>query len=209
MLDDAHPILKYWRSFRTEFAAFIRQADHRALAIAWTSSTERTKFYRDNVFPGVARALNLDLRPELFRRDFAMRVKSSTGQLVPLIFVESENVASTAYNEMEKLCALCAPLRVLITVVEWDETPGVWRSGGKRSTLVATWQAIVAAHGEVWPQPGVTGVIVGEWRNDTVLRFYALGFDPRGTVCDPESIIFERRMNQANPDQEMAATAPT
>jgi hypothetical protein len=94
---------------------------------------------------------------------------------------------------------------VLITVVQWDETPGVWRSGGYRSKLITRWQAIIGAHGEVWPQPGITGVIVGEWRNDNVLRFHALAFDPRGNICDSENVIFERLMKQPSPDTESVA----
>jgi hypothetical protein len=96
MLDDAHPILRYWRTFKTEFVAFIKKSDDSALITAWTSRAARTEFYRDKVLPGIAGVLDLELRPELFRRDFAMRIKSSTGYRVPLIFIESENVAATA-----------------------------------------------------------------------------------------------------------------
>ena len=91
MLDEAHPLLRYWRTFKTEFAAFIGAADERALARAWNSPTERTTFYRDNVLPGIARALNLDLR-----------------HLVPLIFVESENMAPQPTTRWRS-CAPCAP----------------------------------------------------------------------------------------------------
>ena len=195
-----HPILEYWKRFKTELLSALNQ-EETALADAWSSSTKRTQFYRDCLLRKVATALDLELKPELFRRDFAMRVKATNGRMVPVIFIESENQAGTADYEIEKLCAVCAPLRVLITVTTWDESPGIWPRGGYKTAYSARWREIIKAHGEVWPQPGIIGVLVGEWREKT-LKFYAFAFDPLGNVCDPETVFFQRDMGRQAPPTE-------
>jgi hypothetical protein len=70
----------------------------------------------------------LAARGELFKVDFAI---SSQPEIVPLIFVETGNNPVSSHEEIRKLVNLAAPLRVLITVSEWDESPEVWKLGNK------------------------------------------------------------------------------
>lgn len=119
-----------------------------------------------------------------------MSVQASNGEWVPLIFIESENHATTAQHDMRKLCALACPLAVLITVIEWS--PAVFDSRARRDDLLLEWGNVIKAHNEVWPRPGIIGIHVGEWEGDNHLRFYSLAFATNGTICVPESIVLDR-----------------
>jgi|WetSurMetagenome_2_1015567.scaffolds.fasta_scaffold134014_1 hypothetical protein len=191
MLTSEHPLTAYWQQFIELFAFHIKRASKTQLNAAWSSQTARTQFYTKNILPNVAAQMGLTTRTELFTVDLAMCAKASTGHDVPLIFIESENIAFSADHEVWKLCCLAAPLKILITCVEWSETPNFWPSGGAKTELLQRWLNIVRSHGEVWPQPGLLGIIVAEWGPDDKLRFYAIAIGNGGQICQPESVIVE------------------
>jgi hypothetical protein len=101
----------------------------------------------------------------------------SGSEPTPVVFVESEEQATCADQEVKTLCSLAAPLKVLITVGEWEDVTPRWRNGGHRSTLVTRWRAIRSAYHEAWRDPGVFGVLVGESDPDGILRFHAFELD--------------------------------
>lgn len=184
----------YWCSFKNNFKKIIENSTQAELIKAWESQTERTTFYTKSVLPKVASELGLHYIPEMFKVDFVMCGKSSNGHEVPLIFIESENNAGSAYKEIQKLCSVSSPLKVLISCVEWCEDPGYWSSGGEKSKLLEEWRSIMAAHNEVWPQPSVYGIIIGEMKND-VLRFYSIGLSASGSEIDTHQILVDRRIS--------------
>ncbi|MBA2271246.1 MAG: response regulator [Chthoniobacterales bacterium] len=142
----------------------------------------------------MASALGFGFQAELFKVDFAMWTRDATTP-VPVVFIESENFATSADHEMRKLTCIAAPLRVLMVPVEWDESEGVWASGGLRRQLLTQWQHIVRSYNQVWPRQGVCGVVIGEWRRDNHLRFYANAFDPTGNLLhDTDLILLDRVM---------------
>ncbi|MGH7325358.1 MAG: hypothetical protein ACREJ9_12015, partial [Candidatus Rokuibacteriota bacterium] len=137
----------------------------------------------------VAIRLELDLEIELRRVDFAMTRTAQNGIKVPLIFIESENAPESAVREVRTLCCLATPVKVLMTVAQWDETPGVWKRP-KRSHLIERWTPIVKAFAEVCPFPGVLGIIIGEWiEPNGPLKFYSLEFEPSGALRDQECLV--------------------
>lgn len=81
----------------------------------WRSKPDRTRVYAENVMPAVAATLGLKFAKERFTADYVMSKTSVRGTSVPLIYIESENEYSRADYEIEKLCSLNAPLRVLLT----------------------------------------------------------------------------------------------
>src|SRR5205814_6852218 len=124
----------------------------------------------------VAEALDLALEPELLIVDFALVGKVDR---VPRVFVESENIASSADQEVRKLCCLAAPLKVLLSVCEWDEAPSVWRRGSVRPRLLPAWRRVVAAHADAGLLSGEIVGVVAEWRPDHFLRLYSVSLrDP-------------------------------
>src|SRR5437899_12912127 len=73
------------------------------IVAAWASQTARTSFYRDCLLKSVAQDLELAVAPELFKVDFVMTTPSSSGIQIPVIFIESENIAKSASQEVSKL----------------------------------------------------------------------------------------------------------
>jgi len=184
-----HPAGALWYSFRDSMVAALSTVEGDRIIAAWGSQTARTSFYRDYLLKSVAQDLEVSVAPELFKVDFVMTALSSSGLQVPVIFIESENIATSASHEVRKLAVLAVPLRILITVGEWSD---LWPSGGLRKILLPQWQAIIRAHAEMWPHPGWLGVVVGEWGPDSHLRFYTVALGPDGEIRDPEATRVDR-----------------
>lgn len=183
-----------WKDFCRFLSLHLQTASNAALAAAWAAKPNRTLFYRKNLLIKVAESLGYDFSTELFKVDFAMWVKD-TDPKVPVVFVESENAASTAHHEVSKLTCISAPLRVLIVPVQWDEAPGVWPGGGMRKRLLDHWQKIITTYASVWPRSGLFGLIVGEWQTNGVLRFYANAINAEADLVRPtDEVLFERAM---------------
>ena len=127
---------------------------------------------------------------EEFKIDYTLCKETADRYPVPVIFVESENIASIASSEVRKLCLLYSPLKVLITCVEWSDEPGYWKSGGYKNHLTNEWSKIISSHNSILPQQAITGVIVAEW--NTCLRFYSFAYDQLGSLIDPEDKFFEK-----------------
>jgi hypothetical protein len=188
-------LANYWNYFRDELKARLEAVENSCLIKAWKTEGERTAFYTSLILPQIANKFGLEIKTELFKVDCALCARSTSGHLIPLIFVESENKAWSASHEMHKLCSLSAPLKVLISCVEWCEEPGYWRSGGARTKLLEEWKAIIRAHNEVWPSPCFYGIIIGELkrkREGNLFRFYKVGIGANGNELDPESVLVER-----------------
>jgi hypothetical protein len=186
------PLISYWFSFSDAFIAEIEHTLPADLLAAWGSPTERTQFYTLRVLPAVAQRLGLSHTKELFKVDVAMRRPASNGEMVPVVFIESENDATTAVHEMRKLCALSCPLAVLITVIEWN--PDVYGAKAQRDHLTQAWSDIIKAHAEVWQRPGIIGVLIGEWGPDDHLRFYRFAYSMNGRICVQEKIVTDRHV---------------
>jgi len=187
-----------WKAFQACFAKELSNTSSERLVDAWTSQTRRTLFYIEDLLPRVAREMGLGWETELLAVDCAM---SLPGARVPGVFLESENIIGYAFSEVRKFCCLSVPVRVLLTVGEWDETEGVWPNGGFRSRMLRSWQAIISAHAEAWPTSNVFGILVGEWREPASqppvrasrLRFYSYLLDSSGSLSnDQPEILFER-----------------
>jgi len=182
--------LDLWTQFHRAFEAEIRGTSDEDLYAAWQKPSRRTKLYAGTIVPKIASHLGLSDISELFKVDWVMRTPCSTGEFVPVVFVESENVAKTAGHEMRKLCAISCPLAVLITVIEWN--PTVFPKKASRDRLMTEWERIIKAHYEIWPRQGTIGVIVGEWGPNNFLRFYSLAYSTQGEICDQPSLLFEK-----------------
>ena len=129
---------KLWSDFSTSLRKHLESATNDALEEAWAAHPKRTAFYRSNLLPQVAKDLDLQITNEgLFKVDFTMWAKVD-GHSVPRVFLESENAANTAGHEILKLCCLSAPLRVLISLSEWDDESDIWRSTRLQSAFTAT-----------------------------------------------------------------------
>jgi len=188
--------LVLWSQFSDSLALQLRQTAHADLASSWASPGRRTRFYATDLLKRVAADLGLVLQRERLLVDYALCTATHD---VPLIFIESENDPFLADQEIWKLSALSSPVRVLISVAEWDETPAVWASGGCRTKRLSRWRAIAQSFSdEIGDVSGVTAAIIGEWRRDDVFRLYAyrIAGDP---WPDGPEVLFEERMTVKQP----------
>ena len=182
-----------WFEFIEHFNVCIEKCANEQLRQAWSSRTDRTKFYTEDLLPQVAKNMNLKISKEKLNVDFVMEVEdpySEEGE-IPKIFIESENDFNSAEQEIRKLCLLNTPLRVLITVDKWPNDPK------KKFSKLREWQSIVKAHKKQNKQnfSGTIGIIIGDFKSD-ILRFHALAFWPDGDLRDPEHVIFKRKLKR-------------
>jgi len=158
-----------WSSFAVAFIEQIRASSDQALAFAWSTHEDRTRFYREDLLERVAGSLQLTLKREILLVDYAL-CETENGLDVPVIFIESENAIYSADQEIGKLASLSSPLRVLLSVGEWDR--GVWSHAGLVETCLPRWRHIVATYERVSPRSGLIVALIGEWRSGT-LYFHA------------------------------------
>jgi len=186
-----------WLSFRCAFSDVLKVRPDTELVEAWAAHSGRTKFYR-RVLDAVAAKMNLRCEGELFKVDFAMWTAQSdtSGEDVPIIFVETENNAFTCHEELRKLASITAPLKILIAVTQWDEAVGVWGSGSHKKKLLNHWQQIIRSYNSVWPRSGILGIIVGERRPDSLLCFHASALNPNGDLLVDDDETTEGRIEQ-------------
>jgi ActR/RegA family two-component response regulator len=183
-----------WKRFCAALAQRLESTGREDLWKAWSTHPERTSFYR-RLLKNIAEDLGLDFQHELFTVDFVMWTRSDPP--IPVVFVESENYAFTAHHEVRKLSCIAAPLRILIVPIEWDDSPGVWPKGGWRRQLLDQWRQIVVSYQRAWSRSGVFALVIGEWRPDNILRFYANAFDARGDlVSNADQVLVEMSMKE-------------
>jgi hypothetical protein len=85
--------------------------------------TERTSFYKEDLFKKVAKDLDLAIEEkELLRVDIVLTKRYEGSWPVPIIFIESENDAAGELDrEIFKLLSVNSPLKVLITYLNIEE----------------------------------------------------------------------------------------
>ena len=182
-----------WDEFRSSFVKNLEALPVSQFNEAWKTSKNRTRLYEHTILEPVCREIGLNYKKELFKIDYTFCRKSKNGTDVPLVFIESENVALDAEHEMRKLCCLSAPLKVLITCAEWSDIPGDWKNGGYKELLTNRWSEMISAHNSIWPQPALTGVLIAEALNER-LRYYSILFGPNGSIEKESEIIFEIKL---------------
>ena len=138
-----------WRKFEDAFLGEVRSLSKNDLHIFWWSSSGRTKTNADRVLPGVGGRLHLEFVTEYLRIDGHYRDQKGCAQ----IFLEWENDVNTTAEEIDKLCYVRAPLKVLVTVSEW---PCV--------KVKETWLNMIRDSWRWLPEAGETlyGFVIGE-----------------------------------------------
>lgn len=200
-----------WSEFLIKYSRVLDRRSPQDIRNAWSTRPKRTDFYADHLLPAVAKELQLEHSKEFLSIDHVLRDSRS----VPRVFIESENIAAEAHDEIRKLCAVSCPLRVLLTVVEWDLTQGVWTPpyASQQDVLLRKWGGIAVAHQQSWPNRGLLALLVGELCDPVYycrptcqefqsyrLRFYAHHFvGETGTwLADG---MYQRDLDGSKPDQ--------
>lgn len=178
--------LNAWKKFFSTFRTEVEELGWEVLERAWSSDTERTEYYLSLILPRMASNLKLRSTREQYSVDYVMFTDSG----VPWAFVQTENDIANTYDEVCKLCCFTAPVRVLITVSEWNSSLGGWTHPGYRSFYLPAWQELVEKYNKVWPRVGVLSVIVGERGRDGIIRFYSYVFNTDGKLAQKAEPAF-------------------
>lgn len=197
ILESPHEL---WSVFARLLVDRFGAVDQSDLATAWSSFTLRTDWYAQHVLPAVAAVMGLQYCREFLLVDYALCATAPGGSAVPVIFVESENDSTSAVQEVRKLCALAAPVRVLLTVAEWDTTPGVWPHGGTSAGLLREWRLACDDYSYAYGTlPGIVAAVIGEWRTDDSFRVYTHKLGGVGWPAGCDTVALHQQMAARQP----------
>jgi len=171
-----------WGNFKSALIASIKETEATAFKEAWKSCGDRTKFYFYELLPKVALKLDLGFQTEKpFRIDgiFVKRAGQTTN--VPIIYLESENIATNSHDEVYKLCCLNAPLKVLVVCTEWDNE--YW----KKKVIYGHWHYIVEDFKDELSLTGYFAFIIAAW--DQTLKFHAFVLNEHAEIIEDQLLI--------------------
>ncbi|MBN3761144.1 hypothetical protein G3O01_09975 [Burkholderia sp. Ac-20365] len=166
-----------WNTFFDHFSQGLKSVCPNQFARDWNNVEARTDIYRSIIQSATAMPATpkLTFEKERCRIDFMLGNEVPTRHglrpaFVPIIAIESENHVKDAAHEVNSLCALACPTKLLITCAIWARKPKAQLS---REALLQHWRSIYIAH--QGPRSGrqsdVFAIVVGE-RTRQELRFY-------------------------------------
>jgi hypothetical protein len=166
-----------WAAFREAMIASIKETDFSSFETAWKSCDNRTEFYFTELLPKIAARLDLGFRKERpFRTDGIFWKKGGQTTEVPIIYVESENIATTSDSEVYKLCCINAPLKVLILCTPWGDP--LW----KKELSEGYWHYIIDDFNDEVGLTGYFAIIIAAW--DKSLKFHSYVLDEEAELIE-------------------------
>ena len=171
-----------WRNFKHALIQELKATPLTEFESFWPSRPDRTRFYKTKLLPNVAARMGHHFRPEFLLVDYAIL----NDDHVPVVFIESEHSHPSASHEIEKLCAVCSPVKVLLLCCEWAD--------GVREECLPSWKKRITTHHKYYDLNAVYILVVGEWgrgkpKDDEILRYYIESFDIFGMEIEPKEIL--------------------
>jgi len=166
-----------WNRFKSSLAEELRATPIEVFAAAWGGRKDKTGFYGSSLIPRIAQKCEMKVWYEFLRCDFAL----ANGEGVPLVFIESENCHGSASEEIEKLCCIAAPVKVLFLSCSWHDS--------EREAWLGGWLQRIRKQHDLIEFESIYMVVVGEWGrgnpSDEVLRYYLESFGTDGKQLEP------------------------
>lgn len=176
-----------WEAFRNAIISSIQETAITVFEEAWKSCYQRTEFYFNELLPQVAGKLNLQFKKERpFKIDGVFWTKAGQTTEVPVIYLESENIATRSNEEVYKLCCVNAPLKVLIICTEWDDA--TWR----KELGEGYWHYIIEDFKDEVGLKGLLAFIIADWQE--TLRFHSYVINEGGEVAE-DTLLAEKQTN--------------
>ncbi|WP_370547441.1 hypothetical protein [Edwardsiella tarda] len=151
---------------------------------AWGNGLSNKTRFVEKLFSSLASDMSLFIEYEKFRCDMTLLDEDG----IPLVFIESENNHSTAVTEVEQLCCLHAPLKVLVISCSWFDT--------ERERWLPIWSSIIKKYSEAYPTNSKFSIIIGEWGRgvpcDDILRYYMVTLSSLGEVIDDVEWVLQK-----------------
>ncbi len=169
-----------WNKFKQALSEELTDTPLEQLEKAWEE--KRTTFYRQVMIPAVADRMNLIFKDEKLNRvDYVLYKKAANGYEIPVIAIESENDCTRCEEEVEKLCCLNLPLKVLFLAMEWNDAT-------RQEQINDSWQYIFAANNEVYKLDGYFGFVI--W-NSLDSKFHCFAFNEEGEIIDQDQVLHD------------------
>lgn len=161
----------YWQEFQSAFCQALDQTSVADFEEAWSHVRKKTHFYEFHLMPAVAQVLGQRVQVEHMRVDYTFFDKNE----VPVIAVEAENSHPSAWEEIEQLSSLAAPLKVLILSCDW---------ASEKQKYLPEWTDIIRRHHQVVSVDCLYAIIVGEWENEPRPIYTLTLVDTNGQVLE-------------------------
>lgn len=162
---------QHWDTFKTAFCEALDQTPKAKFEEAWQHIRKKTEFYEWTLMPAVGRQLGCQMKVERMRCDYTFFDESG----VPIIAVESENAHPTAWQEIEYLCSLAAPLKVLVLSCDWQN---------EKKKFLPEWTDIIRKHHAIVSVGCLYVIISGVWDNEELPTYYFTLIDTAGSVLE-------------------------
>lgn len=178
--------LSHWKRFLTAFLSELRTSASLGPRDLWhplRSRPERTDAFLEprGILARVADTLKLGFAREYLNVDCHM--KTSDGW--PEIYIEVENNPLDTSQEIEKLCYVRSPLKVLITIAHR------WPISKKGETLKQLWTRNISESFDWLPEDpsvayGFVVLVLKANGSSTTLIAYTFAFNTKGDMLDEE-----------------------
>lgn len=169
-----------WQKFRDALIEVLTRTQIADFEAVWSVGYDKTQFNK-TLLQKVAAACQYQFKSEFLRCDFAFL----NSDRIPVVFIESENIHTSAFQEIDKLCAVSSPVKVLFLSCEWADS--------ERQSFLPGWIKRMKSHHDFYGHDCVYMVVVGEWGRgkpcDDILRYYLESFDSQGSLIEPPKEI--------------------
>jgi hypothetical protein len=137
-----------------------KETDYDKLKSAWITSRERTKYYKNELYPKVSEILKLNYETEFMRVDYVLGKKVDKA-IVPFIGIESENSSESIGTELNHLYAFDTPLKIIMTCFEFTNINNnrVSEHGTKQ---IENWSNHLKKLHDIYPKNGVISFLIIE-----------------------------------------------
>ena len=147
---------------------------------AWKALEAKTIF-NERLWTAASRRLGYKLFNEFLRCDFVI----TNPEGIPVVFIESENNHGDADHEIEKLCAVSSPIKILMLSCEWSDS--------ERDNWSPGWRKQIALQHSYFGADCIYVLMVGEWGrgkpDDGTLRYLLDVVDHRGVELERREIV--------------------
>lgn len=162
--------------FKASFEQKIKSTPIEDFKYAWSNGLDNKTLFFKTLFSDLIQDSTWLVQYEHFRCDIMI----CDQHRIPLVFIETENMHRTASTEVQQLCCLHAPLKVLFISCSWHDS--------QREKWLHTWQSILRTHHAAYPSNANFCIVIGEWGrgipDDGILRFYLLKLAPHGAITE-------------------------
>ncbi len=170
-----------WSKIRDTIEAELRRTPISEFEKAFGSPDAKTEF-NGQLLEAVAERLGYHRWTEFLRCDFAIVNR----QKIPVAFIESENYHGTAEDEIDKLCAVSAPVKILMLSCSWSDS--------ERAVFSPVLEGADCTSGiNIFGEDCVYAIIVAEWGRgqpeDEVLRYLFDVIDHRGVEIERREVV--------------------